>query len=298
MTASKHWRRFQENISAYTFVLPALILIAIFLFYPIGYVVYLSFHKWNLLGSPEYVGLDNYRFLNDHPMFSKTVWNTVTFVGLAVPAQMALGLFLAVLINKPIVGRDVFRTVFFIPMAVSFAAAGIIFKSVFSTEPFMGMVPTWFEDLGLKFPAWQTTEGAWAMFVVVIMNTWKSTGYAMIIYLAGLQGINPDFYEAAEVDGAKGGWEMFRHITWPLLMPTTFLLLVTTTIFSFRAFEPMFVMTRGGPASATKTLVYYSYDFRQNLVGISSAASTVLLVGVLLITIAQFFINRRFQTEL
>lgn len=291
--------RINEAFTGFTFLTPAMLLIAIFLFYPIAFVIYISLTRWNLLGTPQFVGFDNFEFLLNDPRFGRAVVNTVAFVVMAVPAQLALGLYLAVLINRAISGRAIFRTLFFIPLAVSFPAAGIIFRSIFNTnDVFTGIVPVTLQNIGLGFPDWQGRDGEWALPVIVLMNTWKSAGYAMVIYLAGLQSINSSLYEAAEVDGAKRGWQMFRFITWPLLLPTTFLLVVTTTIFSFRAFEPMFVMTRGGPAGATTTLVYYGYDFRTNLAGIASASSVILLIIVIALTIIQFAINRRIQESM
>jgi ABC-type sugar transport system permease subunit len=204
-----------------------------------------------------------------------------------------LGLLLAVLLNQKIVGREIFRTIFFIPMAMSFVAAGILFNWILTTTPQVGFLPNLFQSVGLPFPQWQTENANWAMVMIVVMNTWKATGYTMVIYLAGLQSINPTYYEAAQLDGADSGWQVFRYITWPLLAPTTFLLVVTTTVFTVRGFEPIYVMTAGGPAGATTTLVYYVYRKFPNLMGISSAAATVLLAGVLLLTVAQFMANRR-----
>ncbi len=219
--------------------------------------------------------------------------NTIYFVGLAVPTQIAVGLFLALLMNNAVAGRSWLRTSFFLPMALSFAAAGIVFRWLFSTSPLPGLVPSLFSAVGLAFPAWLSTDGAWAMPMIVVMNTWKVAGYSMVIYLAGLQTISADLYEAGSIDGIRSAWQQLRYISWPLLMPTTFLLLITHTIGSFRAFEPMFVMTAGGPAGATTTLVYYIYTKFPNLMGQASAASTVLLVGVLLITALQFSLSRR-----
>lgn len=290
--------RLEEAFAGYTFLGPAMILVAIFLVYPIGFMIYISLTRWNLLGVPQFVGLENYRFMLQDPRFAQAILNTVFFVVMAVPAQMALGLFLAVLLNRALPGRGLFRTVFFIPLAMSFPAAGIIFRAIFNAnEVFTGIVPVMFERLlSVPFPEWQGSDGEWAMIMIVLMNTWKSAGYSMVIYLAGLQSIDRTLYEAAEVDGATSGWQSFRFITWPLLTPTTFLLLVTTTIFSFRAFEPMFVMTQGGPAGATTTLVYYGYDFRLNLSGVTSAAGVVLLVIVLALTMVQFVVNNRLRT--
>ena len=285
--------KIKANLTGYSFIAIALVLVGVFLIYPIGFVIYISFHKWGILGSPTWVGLDNYTYLLKDERFLKAVWNTAYYAILAVPAQIALGLFLAVLVNRKVAGREIFRTIFFIPMAVSFVAAGILFNWILTTNPFLGFVPSLFKSLGLPFPQWQTGNPNWAMVMIVLMNTWKSAGYAMVIYLAGLQGINPNYYEAAQVDGVRSEWSMFRYITWPLLTPTTFLLVVTTVIFTIRGFEPIFVMTAGGPAGATTTMVYYVYQKFPNLMGISSAAATLLLVGVLLLTVVQFMINRQ-----
>lgn len=286
------------NLSAgYGFIFPSLILVAVFLIYPIGFVIYISFHKWGILGTPEFVGIDNYvRIFNDD-RFWRSVVNTIYYMVLAVPTQIGLGLLLAVLVNrKDILGRGLLRTTYFIPLAVSFVAAGIIFKWMFITVPLEGFFPTLFSLLGLTFPQWQTNDPLWAMPMIAFMNTWKSAGYAMIIYLAGLQGISKDYYEAAAIDGARSEWDLFRYITWPLLAPTTFLLVVSTIIFTVRGFEPIFVMTQGGPAGATTTLVYYIYQKFPNSMGVSSAASTFMLVAILLLTGAQYMANRRSET--
>jgi len=294
--AGFRWRDVREQLTAFSFVVPALVLLSIFLLYPIGFVVYLSFQKWNLLGSPQPVGLANYEFIFGDAGFFRAVWNTVYFVLLAVPTQLALGLFFAILLNNALRGRRWFRTIFFVPMAMSMAAAGILFRWLFSPEPLPGFVPTLLDNVGITFPAWQTSSGAWAMIIVVVMNTWKATGYAMVVYLAGLQSINQDVYEAAAIDGVRTEWHKFRDLTWPLLAPTTFLLIVTTTIFSFRAFEPFLIMTAGGPAGSTTTLVYYVYEKFPNRMGIASAAATMMLLGIFALTMVQFFANRRRET--
>jgi multiple sugar transport system permease protein len=286
-------QKIRAELAGYFFILPATALVSVFLIYPIAFVLYISFHKWGILGTPQFVAFNNYITIFKDRLFWQAALNTVYFAGLAVPAQIGLGLFLAVLINQKIFARDIFRTIFFVPLAVSFVAAGIIFTWILTTTPMQGFLPHLFIRLGIDFPLWQTTNPGWAMVMIVLMNTWKSAGYAMVIYLAGLQGINPDYYEAASIDGVKNDWQMFRHITWPLLAPTTFLLTVSTIIFTVRGFEPIFVMTQGGPAGATTTLVYYVYRKFPNLMGISSAASTFLLVAIVLLTVAQYVVNRQ-----
>jgi len=294
--SAARWRNVREQLKAFSFVAPALALLSVFLLYPIGYVVFLSFQKWNLLGDPQPIGWANYEFIWGDSRFIRSIWNTIYFVVLAVPTQMALGLFLAVLLNNALRGRRAFRTIFFVPMAMSMAAAGLIFRWLFSNEAQTGVIPELFNSIGLGFPNWQTRDGAWAMLIVVLMNTWKATGYAMVVYLAGLQGINSEIYEAAAIDGTTSEWGKFRDITFPLLSPTTFLLVVTTTIFSFRAFEPFFIMTAGGPAGKTTTIVYYVYQKFPNFVGRASAAATMMLLGVFALTAVQFFLNKRRET--
>jgi multiple sugar transport system permease protein len=293
MLGVKRMKNIQTNLAGYMFILPAIILVSIFLVYPIGFVIFISFTKWGILGVPKFVGLNNYIAIFQDSEFWSALLNTIYYMVLAVPSQIALGMLLAFLVNKKdIPGRGFFRTAFFIPMAISFVAAGIVFSWIVTTTPLLGFIPDMFAKLGLTFPLWQTENPAWAMVMIVLMNTWKSAGYCMVIYLAGLQGINNDYYEAASLDGVKNDWQMFRYITWPLLAPTTFLLVVSTTIFTVRGFEPIYVMTGGGPAGATTTLVYYIYKQFPNLMGISSAAATVLLVGIVLLTAAQYWANR------
>ena len=280
----------------YAFISPALILVAVFLVLPIGFMLYISLHKWGLLGAPTFVGLDNFVYLANDDRFWRSIVNTIFYLVLAVPSQIGLGLFLAILVNKKVLAREGFRTIFFIPLAISFVAAGILFTWMFATTPIEGFFPRLLASVGLEFPRWQTTDAGWAMVMITLMNTWKSAGYCMIVYLAGLQGINKEWTEAAAIDGVRTQWQEFRFLTWPLLAPTTFLLVVTTVIFTVRGFEPIFVMTQGGPAGGTTTLVYYLFDKFPDTVGIASAAGTVLLVGVLALTLVQFLAQSRRAT--
>ena len=289
-------RTIRHQLQAFSFTVPALVLLAIFLLYPIGYVIYLSFQHWNLLGTPRFIGLENYAtiFFRDSA-FLQSVGVTIFFVVLAVPAQVGLGLLLAILIENEFRGRTFFRTVFFIPLVVSFVAAGITFQWMFSTTANPGIFPAILTSIGLKFPDWQTSNGIVAMVMVVIMNTWKATGFSMILYLAGLQSISPELYEAASIDGVGNAWQRFRFISWPLLIPTTTLLIITNTIGSFQAFEPFFVMTAGGPTGATTTIVFYIYNNYATRTGIASAAATVFLIFVLAITAVQLLVTQRQQ---
>jgi multiple sugar transport system permease protein len=291
-------RAIRRQFQAFSFTVPALVLLAIFLLYPIGYVIYLSFQRWNLLGTPKFIGLENYAtILFRDSAFLQSVGVTIFWVVLAVPAQVGLGLLLAILIENEFRGRTFFRTVFFIPLVVSYVAAGIVFQWLFSTAANPGLIPAAITNLGLKFPDWQHTNGIVAMVLVVIMNTWKATGFSMILYLAGLQSISPELYEAAQIDGVRNAWQRFRYISWPLLVPTTTLLIITNTIGSFQAFEPFFVMTAGGPNGATTTIVFYIYNNFATRTGIASAAATVFLIFVLAITAVQLLVTQRRSTH-
>lgn len=288
------WKLALDQLQAFSFTVPALVLLAIFLIYPIGYVIYLGFQRWNLLGNPTFIGLENYHtiFFVD-PTFLQSVGATFFWVVLAVPTQIALGLFMAVLIVEEFRGRTFFRTVFFMPMVISYVVAGIAFEWMFSTGANLGIFPQLFADIGLKFPDWQHTNGIMAMVIVVVMNTWRSAGFSMILYMAGLQSISPQLYEAGQIDGIRNAWQKFRYISWPLLVPTTTLLVITNTIGSFQAFDPFFVMTNGGPSGATTTIVFYIYNTFATRTGIASAAATVFLIIVLLITAVQLIVTRR-----
>jgi len=289
-------RSLSHQVVAFSFVAPVFILLAVFLLYPIGYVVYLSFEKWNLLGTPTWVGLNNFNniifgaFSSD---FIKAVTVSVTFTLIAVPAQVGLGLYLAVLLERELRGRAFFRSVFFFPMVISFTAAGVAFKWMF--DPLVGMIPAALAPLGLTFPNWHA-DGMWGMIIIVIMNTWKVAGFSMILYLAGLQGISTELYEAAEIDGVRSAWQRFRHISWPLVMPTTALLVITNTIGSLQAFIPFFVMTYGGPGGDTTSIVYFIYNHYTGETGLASAGATLFLLLVLAITAVQLTITRRRET--
>jgi ABC-type sugar transport system permease subunit len=292
-------KRENSALVGYAFVLPVCFFVAVFLVFPVLFNVYISFHKWDILTPPVYRELRNYEFLFADDSFWQSVGNTILFVVLAVPSQMIIGLLMALLLNEALVGRAWLRGIVFSPMVVSMAAAGIIFRWLFNgSESATGLVATAVRSAGGTYPNWQLEIGPWPMFFLILMNTWKSAGYCMVIYLAGLQTIPGDLYEAGSVDGVNSLWQKFRYISWPMLTPTTSILLVTTTIFSFRAFEPMFIMTNGGPSGTTTTILYYIYLKYRSFAGIAAAAATFLLVGVLALTAVQLYITRRQEAKI
>ena len=269
--------RRNETRTAYLFLLPALVPLAVFVLYPVVNLFKVSLHRWNILKDQlTFVGLANYEALFAGGDFGRVLVNTLYYVAVTVPLGMALSLGLALLLNQKIRGLGVLRTMVFTPVVTSTVAAGIVFG--------------WLLDN----PAWTATRWlqseTWAMPAVILMTLWKQAGYNMVLFLAGLQGIPDMYYEAAALDGAGKGWRAFRHVTWPLLWPTTFFVLVISVIQAFRAFEPMYVMTRGGPVGSTSTLVYFIFEkaFKFGDMGQAAAASVLMTAVVLAITWLQF----------
>jgi multiple sugar transport system permease protein len=277
-----------DNLTAWLFLLPVLLLLGIFVLYPLLQLFWVSLNDWNILKDQmRFVGLENYRAILTEDGFRQALRNTLVYVAGTVPLGMAISLGLALLLNEKIKGAGFFRTVVFTPFVTSTVAAGVIFVWLLDAE--RGLVNAALRGLGLAPINFLQSE-TWAMPAVVLMTLWKQAGYNMILFLAGLQGIPETVYEAASIDGARRGWQTFRHITWPLLWPTTFFVLVISIIFAFRSFEQMFVMTRGGPVGSTTTLVYLIFDkaFKFGNMGQAAAVSMLLAAIVLLITWLQF----------
>ncbi|MBI1763281.1 MAG: sugar ABC transporter permease [Acidobacteria bacterium] len=278
----------KDNLTAYLFLLPALLLLGVFILYPLLQLLWVSLNEWNILKDQmTWVGFDNYRAILKEEGFRQALFNTFYFVAVTVPVGLALALGLALLLNEKLKGVGLLRTLVFTPFVTSTVAAGVIFIWLMDYD--RGLVNAALAALGAMRINFLQSE-TWAMPAVIVMTIWKQAGYNMILFLAGLQGIPEMYYEAAAIDGAKRGWQTFRHITWPLLWPTTFFVLVISIIFAFRSFEQMFVMTRGGPVGATTTLVYYIFDkaFKFGNMGQAAAVSTLMVGIVLLITWLQF----------
>lgn len=277
-----------DHLSAYLFLLPACLLLGVFVLYPLLQLIYVSLNDWNILKDQmTFVGGQNYRDILREEGFWQALWNTFYYVAVTVPVGMAVSLGLALLLHDKVRGVGFFRTAVFTPFVTSTVAAGVIFIWLMDYD--RGLINAALALVGLGRINFLQSD-KWAMPAVMLMTIWKQAGYNMILFLAGLQGIPEMYYEAAAIDGAKRGWQTFRHITWPLLWPTTFFVLVISIIFAFRSFEQMFVMTRGGPVGATTTLVYYIFDkaFKFGNMGHAAAVSTLMVVIVLLITWLQF----------
>ncbi len=298
----------KKKIEPYLYILPALFLLVLFRLIPILMSFGISFFDFKVTGLGEYIGLVNYRTMFGDAEFWQSMLNTFWLVLFVVPASIVLPLIFAVLLNQITWLKGFFRTIYFMPFVTSLVAVSIVWKIIFSEQAglantflqWVGIEPQlWlaepkgiftllFEAMGITLPAWMGGPSL-ALFSIIIMTIWKGLGYNTIIYLAGLQNISKVYYEAAEIDGA-GKTRQFFGITLPLVSPTTFYVLLMTTIVSFQAFAQVYLMTdKGGPLGTTKLIVYYIYEtgFDDLNMGYASAVALVLFVIVLALTIFQ-----------
>lgn len=265
---------------------PNLLLFSVFTYWPLVYNGYLSFVRWDMLSPVKiWVGLDNYTYLFTSGSFGTILLNTLVFTFASVALICALGLVIALLLNQPLVGRNAARGIIFSPVMLSGAAIGIVWIYIF--DPRYGLLDIFIRAIGLQSPNW-LLDTRWAMTAVIIVHVWKNVGYAVVIFLAGLQAIPRELYEAATVDGASS-WDRFRHITIPGLSPVLFFLILTTILTGFQSFDIIKVMTNGGPVEATTTLIYYLYQ--EGFVGFNAGragvAAVVLFATMLIFTIVQ-----------
>lgn len=278
---------YKQHYAAYFFVLPSLLFLFIFVIYPIFSAFYLSFHKYTLLEPPAWRGFDNYAALLDDPRFGKALVNTFLFAMMTVPLGTVLSLFLAALINQKLRGIVIFRTAYYLPVVTSFVAVSFIWLWLY--EPQFGVFNQVLEAVGLPRLSW-LRDPSTALLSIALLSIWKSVGYNMVIYLAGLQGIPDYLHEAAEIDGASA-IQRFRYITVPMLSPTTFFVFVVYFIGALQMFVQAWVLTQGGPLDSTLTVVYLIYQngFEFLKMGYASAMSVVLFVVIAAVT----YINTR-----
>ena len=276
-------RRRRDYLLFAAFAAPNFFFLLVFAYWPVLYNAYLSLTDWDMVSSSwNMIGLDNYASLFSDPDFRGSLWTTVLFVVGIVGGGLVLGLATALLLNQRLRGRNAVRTLTFAPYVLSGAAVGTLWLFVF--DPNYGLIRPMLAPFGGTAPA-MMTDSKWALLGLVIVYLWKNTGFVAVVYLAGLQGLPRDVFEAAALDGA-GPWTRLRRIVLPLLSPVTFFLLVTCTITTFQAFDVIAVMTSGGPGTSTSILSWFIYDqgFRTFDAGRASAAAMVMFVVLLLIT--------------
>ncbi|HIV89467.1 MAG: carbohydrate ABC transporter permease [Ruthenibacterium sp.] len=283
----------REALTGWLFVSPALIGFGIFTFGAILYSLYLSFTDYDMFGTPEWVGLENYikAFTNDE-YFYQYFGNTFYFAIVLVPVVLVISLFLAILINKK-VGKltKAYRVALFLPSITSTVAVSMVWLWIFN--PDMGILNNFLTAIGFHNPPMWLSDPEWSKPALIIMRVWQMSGYYMLLFLAGLQTIPETLYEAAEVDGASS-WQRFTRITVPMLSNTTFVVVILLIIESFNMFESIFVMTEGGPLGSTSTIMYYIYEqgFMSYNMGYASALAWIFFALILVFTLIQFRFRR------
>ena len=304
--SNRQWRRAREISLGYALLAPAFLLLLVFEFFPVAYGFYISLCNWSL-SCKQFIGFDNYvRAFGDPEMWT-SLGTTVTYAVISVPMQLALGLFIAYLLYQKVRGQEAFRVMFFFHYITSTVASAAVWAYLYS--PDRGLINTTLKAIGLPTLRWLgesrgifalMADGlhvdlpAWAggpplaLVALLIYTTWVFLGYDIAIFLAGLSNIPSELYDAAKVDGASG-WNLFRNVTLPLLSPTTFFLLILTVIGTFKAFNHIYVMTQGGPGTATETssLFIFQQMYSYNRYGYSAALSLILFSVILVVTIVQ-----------
>jgi multiple sugar transport system permease protein len=287
-------REARREWNAYLFLAPGLILFSIFTVFALLFAFYLTFHEWSIISpNKPFVGLQNYKDMIGDERFRRSVINTVYFTGGSVPLGMLIGLGLALLLNQPLRGRAILRTMYFLPVVTPFVVVAIIWKWLYNGD--FGLFNYYLLKTHLIHdPLLWLSDKNLAMPAVILMTVWTSVGFSMVVYLAGLQAIPEELYEAARVDGA-GGWARFRHITLPMLAPTSVFLGVMGIIGSFQVFTQIFVMTSGGPVDRTTTMVYYIYEaaFKFYEMGYASTLAFGLFALLFVFTLLQLRLYRK-----
>jgi multiple sugar transport system permease protein len=288
--------RHRETIEAWLFVSPITVGFLVFFVGPLVAVMVYSLSEWNLLsGRSSFVGLKNYvDALSVNPDFWHVIRNSLVFAAGLVPLNMALALCLALALCRPFRGVVFFRVVFFAPVVTSAVAWAIVWKFLLQGEN--GVVNQVLATVGIDGPNW-LRDPNWAMVAVIVTRVIKMVGLNMILYIAALQSIPRDYEEAARLEGASG-WQIFRTITWPLLAPTTLVIMVITMIGSFKVFDHIYLMTNGGPENGTLVLAFYIYQqgFKFFNTGYASALAMIMFVIILALTLVQLVLRRRGST--
>ncbi|WP_139999333.1 MULTISPECIES: carbohydrate ABC transporter permease [Paenibacillus] len=283
--------KFKENVAAYLFLLPSLLGFAFFIVFPIIGSLLLSFTEWNFLTGfkgIKFAGLDNFTFLlsGKDEWFTKSMLNTILFALVTVPVGLTLGLLVGVMINKYVYASKLFRVVVFIPYISSVVASAVVWMVVF--QPSYGPINSFLMSIGIDNPPKWFTDMKWAFPTVMAFHIWQTLGYNVIVFMAGLKGIPNELYEAATIDGANEA-KKFRHITIPMISPMTFFLATMGIIGSFKVFDSIRILTKGGPGNETTNIAYYIYReaFSFYNMGTANAAAWLMFIIIFIITMIQ-----------
>ena len=285
----KSWTPLSRQLTPYFFLLPALIVLSITVFYPALQAFYLSFTQYDLLSAPRWIGWANFQRLWGDEVFWQTLRNTLLYLVCVVPVLVFAPLGLAILVNQKLRGIRWFRVAYYTPVIISMVVAGIAWKWLYADN---GLLNQFLRLLGIPSVPWLTSPDL-AIFSVMVVTIWKGLGYYMVIYLAGLQAIPADLYEAAAIDGSDG---VRKHwdITIPLMQPYLALVAVISAISATKVFEEVFIMTKGGPLNSSKTIVYYVYERAFDRLEISYACTIglVMFLIILLLSMIRLGVQR------
>jgi multiple sugar transport system permease protein len=277
------------------FLAPSLAPLLLFTLVPMVASLWVSLHRWNLISPMKWTGLDNFREQLTDPDSRAAFLHTLAYLAGYLPLVYVGGLTLALGVNRRFRGRGPIRAAYFVPVVTSWVAVALVWKWLL--EPDNGLVNYLLSLVGISGPGWWASS-EWAIPSVILAAAWKDTGFVMVILLAGLQAIPQEYLDAARVDGA-GTWRRFRHITLPLLSPSTFFVVVILLINNFQVFDQVYVMTGGGPAGSSEVIVQrvYNLSFRYGRVGAASALSWLLFAVIMLLTMTQVRLQRRWVVD-
>lgn len=291
LAASEQAVRPYSRGTPYLFLLPYLLAFLTFRLGPSIFGLGMSFTKWSIVGSPAWIGTRNYELMQIDPRLDAALKNTAFFTGLTVPLLVITSLALAIFLNQPRRGRALGRVAAFTPYVLMSTVVGVLWTWLLEKD--FGLINVYLGKLGIGGMPWLMSKDV-AMYGIILTTVWWTVGYGMVLFLAGLQDISAELYEAARIDGA-GSLRLLRHITLPLLAPTTFVVLMLTIINSFQVFDQVYVMTSGGPGTATLTLVQYIYTtaFQNLRMGYGAAIATLLFAILITFALIQAYLYRR-----
>jgi len=280
-------QRRRKALLGVLFLLPVILMVSVFFVYPLIRVIIMSFQEWQVMGDSKFIGLANYQEALSDNEFWKTLWNTTIYASIVTPMIFVPAVLLAVALKKTTRSSKYFRTIFFLPYAISFVAASYMWKWIYNDS--YGILNYALVSFNMIDQPINWLGQTWlSRLMVSIMVAWKTLGFSMVIVIAGLQGISPQLYEAAAIDGAKKS-QTLRYITLPLLRPTLILALILSVAGSFKAFDHFYIMTQGGPLKTTETIVMYinKIAFEYYNIGLGSAISVLFLIILLAISYVQ-----------
>jgi len=276
---------FKNRIVPYLMVSPYLIHLTLFILFPVAFSLFLTFHKWNIISSMEFVGFDNYIRLFEDRLFWKAIINTIVFLLVHIPLQIIVALALAYLLNRKLFMRGFFRAAFFLPVVISGVVVTMLWQQLFAYDS--GLLNRILINIGAGKVGWLSNPNL-AMTSIALMATWKNVGLYVILFLIGLQTVPEMYYEAADVEGASS-WQKFRHITLPSINPTIFMVTILSTIGGFSLFIEPYIMTGGGPLNSTLSAMLYIYKqaFEYYHMGYSATLGVFFAMLIMLVVVIQ-----------